>query len=229
MSQTSGHEPHESADQPGRDEFATDAPAGDGTAVGPDSGSTAGQPGQATGQSSDADAAADGDEFDRIVEDTLSDVGAERHGIDHAAHAAELKGDLQRLQAEYVNYKRRVDRDREVIKTNAVSNVVESLIPVLDDIYLARQHGDLTDGPFAAIADKLEATLAKQGVVRFGEVGETFDPHVHEALMHGVWDPSNEALPKDATDTTIVTVLQPGYRTGERIVRPARVAVADPS
>jgi molecular chaperone GrpE len=137
--------------------------------------------------------------------------------------AADLTRDLQRLQAEYVNYKKRVDRDRELHHHAAVSSVVEALLPVLDDVHLARQHGDLEGGPFAAIADKLEATLAKFGVERFGQPGDAFDPTVHEALMH------IEAELAEGTDvTTVVQVLQPGYKMGERLVRAARVAVADP-
>ncbi|WP_347350755.1 nucleotide exchange factor GrpE [Intrasporangium sp.] len=138
--------------------------------------------------------------------------------------AASLLADLQRLQAEYVNYKKRVDRDRELIRTNAVSSVVEALLPVLDDIYFARQAGDLADGPFAAIADKLEETLGRFGIERVGEVGEEFDPNVHEALMH-----VEAEVPEGATDTTVVQVFQPGYRNGERLVRAARVSVADPA
>ncbi len=145
------------------------------------------------------------------------------------ALAAERLGDLQRLQAEYVNYKRRVDRDRAVVQEAAVQSVLDALLPVLDDIYAARQHGDLATGPFASIADKLESTLAKFGLERFGDVGVEFDPVVHEALMHTAWDSHNPALPQDATTTTVVTVLQPGYRTGDRVIRPVRVAVADPA
>ena len=143
------------------------------------------------------------------------------------ALAAERLGDLQRLQAEYVNYKRRVDRDRALVQERAVRDVLESVLPVLDDIQAARDHGDLADGPFAAIADKLEATLAKYGLERFGVKGEPFDPMQHEALMHAPW-PADDDLPGDATVTTVVTVLQPGYRAGEQVLRPARVAVADP-
>src|SRR5436190_8521544 len=95
-----------------------------------------------------------------------------------AAHglAEERLADLQRLQAEFVNYRRRVERDRELARAAAVAGVLESLLPVLDDVHLARQHGDLESGPFAAIADKLEATLGRLGLTRFGEPGETFDP-----------------------------------------------------
>ncbi len=140
-----------------------------------------------------------------------------------AALAAERLGDLQRLQAEYVNYRKRVERDRDVARDGAVGSVLEALLPVLDDIHLARQHGDL-DGPFAAIADKLEAVLGRYGLERFGAAGEPFDPSVHEALMHTQAD-----LGEGVDVTTVTQVLQPGYRQGERVLRAARVAVADPA
>ena len=107
-------------------------------------------------------------------------------------------------------------------------DVLESVLPVLDDIQAARDHGDLVEGPFAAIADKLESTLGKYGLERFGAKGEVFDPMQHEALMHAPWPAGDDELPTDATATTVVTVLQPGYRAGEQVLRPARVAVADP-
>lgn len=139
------------------------------------------------------------------------------------ALAQERLGDLQRLQAEYVNYRRRVDRDRDVARDAAVASVLEALLPVLDDVHLARRHGDLESGPFAAIAEKLEATLGRFGLVRYGEPGETFDPNVHEALIH-----TQAELAEGTTETTVVQILQPGYRAGDRILRAARVAVADP-
>ncbi|KGM13181.1 nucleotide exchange factor GrpE [Cellulomonas bogoriensis] len=137
------------------------------------------------------------------------------------ALAAERLEDLQRLQAEYVNYRRRVDRDRGVAREQAVTEVIESLLGVLDDVELARQHGELADGPFASIAEKLETSLQRFGWERYGTAGEPFDPNVHEALMHSHAD--------DVTEPTVVQVLQPGHRVGERVVRAARVAVADPS
>ena len=137
--------------------------------------------------------------------------------------AADLTRDLQRLQAEYVNYKKRVDRDREMHRDLAVASVVEALLPVLDDIHLARQHGDLEGGPFSAIADKLDGILTKIGVERYGQPGDAFDPNVHEALMH-----IEAELAEGTEGTTVVQVLQPGYRMGQRIIRVARVAVADP-
>ncbi len=138
--------------------------------------------------------------------------------------AVERLADLQRLQAEYVNYRRRVERDRDVARDDATARVLESLLPVLDDVHLARQHGDLEGGPFAAIADKLDLVLGRHGLTRFGEVGEAFDPAVHEALMH-----TEAELAEGTSVTTVVQVLQPGYRAGERVLRAARVAVADPA
>jgi molecular chaperone GrpE len=137
--------------------------------------------------------------------------------------AADLTRDLQRLQAEYVNYKKRVDRDRAMHRDLAVASVVESLLPVLDDIHLARQHGDLEGGPFSAIADKFDGALTKIGVERYGQPGDPFDPNIHEALMH-----IEAELAEGTVGTTVVQVLQPGYRMGQRIIRVARVAVADP-
>ena len=160
--------------------------------------------------------------------DDLPDVRDAGEPHPDTALAAERLGDLQRLQAEYVNYKRRVDRDRALVQERAVRDVLESVLPVLDDIQAARDHGDLVDGPFAAIADKLEATLGKYGLSRFGGKGEPFDPMQHEALMHAPWPAGDDDLPADAAGTTVVTVLQPGYRAGEQVLRPARVAVADP-
>ena len=150
-------------------------------------------------------------------------------GVNHpdTALAAERLADLQRLQAEYVNYKRRVDRDRAVVQERAVQSVIEAMLPVLDDIYAAREHGDLEGGPFAAIADKLESTLGKFGLERYGAPGEEFDPARHEALMHTAW-PADGSLSAGAGATLVVQVLQPGYRAGEQVLRAARVAVADP-
>lgn len=148
---------------------------------------------------------------------SAADVGALE------ALAAERLDDLQRLQAEFVNYRRRVERDRDVARDTAVASVLEALLPVLDDVHLARQHGDLDGGPFAAIAEKLENVLGRFGLARYGEPGETFDPVVHEALIH-----TQAELAEGTTETTVVQVLQPGYRAGERVLRAARVAVADP-
>jgi molecular chaperone GrpE len=178
------------------------------------------------GRADEDDAPADGG----TASDTAADAAAAQAGpaSADAALAAERLADLQRLQAEYVNYKRRVDRDRALVQERAVRDVLESVLPVLDDIQAARDHGDLAEGPFAAIADKLESTLGKYGLERFGAKGEVFDPMQHEALMHAPWPADDADLPGGATATTVVTVLQPGYRAGEQVLRPARVAVADP-
>ena len=141
--------------------------------------------------------------------------------------AAERLGDLQRLQAEYVNYRRRVERDAAATRELALAAVLESLLPVLDDIALARQHGDLDSGPFAAIADKLAAATARLGLESYGEAGEVFDPAVHDALMQSV----DEGAPA-GSDPVVGQVLAPGYRmTGAsgRTLRAARVAVVSPA
>ncbi len=154
-------------------------------------------------------------------DDLLADEAGAGDALDAAqAKAAEHLADLQRLQAEYVNYRKRVDRDRELIATNATAKAVEAVIPVLDDIAAARDHGDLADGPFASIAEKLETALGRLGWSSFGAVGEVFDPLHHEALMS---QPS-----ADVTEPTIQQVAQPGHRIGDRVVRPARVIVAQP-
>jgi molecular chaperone GrpE len=158
-----------------------------------------------------------------VAAGAAAEQGSEVHP--DTALAAERLTDLQRLQAEYVNYKRRVDRDRAVVQERAVRDVLETLLPVLDDISGAREHGDLTDGPFAKIADKLESTLGRFGLERYGAVGEEFDPNLHEALMHTAW-PADGSVSGEST--TVVQVLQPGYRAGEQVLRAARVAVADP-
>lgn len=157
-----------------------------------------------------------------------ADAAAERAKADgehpDTVLAAERLADLQRLQAEYVNYKRRVDRDREMAHSATLAGFVESLLPVLDEIHYARQHGDLEEGsPFAKIATKLDAILGRYGLASFGEVGDAFDPMHHEALMH-----IEAEVPEGSEGTTVVQVMQPGYKVGERVVRPARVAVADP-
>jgi molecular chaperone GrpE len=137
-----------------------------------------------------------------------------------AAQLAERTADLQRIQAEYANYRKRVERDRMAVREQALANVLSSLLPVLDDIGRAREHGELTGG-FKSVGESLETTTAKLGLESFGDAGEPFDPRIHEALTH-TYSP-------DVTEPTAVQILQPGYRVGDRIVRPARVAVAEPS
>lgn len=148
--------------------------------------------------------------------------GADEEHPDTAL-AAERLDELKREQARFVNYQRRVERDRADDRTRVAAALLESMIPVLDEIYLARQHGDLESGPMAKIAEKLEAVLSKQGVERYGQPGETFDPVVHEAVMH-----THAELAPGTTETTVIQVMQPGYKIGDRVVRAALVAVADP-
>lgn len=134
--------------------------------------------------------------------------------------ASERTADLQRLHAEYANYKKRVDRDRGLARAAGVEAVVLDLLPVLDSIEAAREHSELTGG-FKLVADELEKISAKYGLVAYGEVGEAFDPAIHEALMH---------VPFEGEHDTIVVsaVMQKGIRLNDRVIRPARVGVADP-
>ncbi|GGP12410.1 nucleotide exchange factor GrpE [Nonomuraea glycinis] len=136
-----------------------------------------------------------------------------------SAQLAERTADLQRVQAEYTNYRRRVERDRVVVREQAIAGALTELLPVLDDIGRARDHGELTGG-FAKVAESLEAALTKLGLNTFGQKGDPFDPVIHEALMH--------SYSPDVTEPTAIEVLQSGYRMGERVLRPARVAVAEP-
>jgi len=132
---------------------------------------------------------------------------------------ASLTSDLQRLQAEYANYRKRVDRDRVTAHEISTSLVIVELLPVLDDIARAEEHGELTGG-FKAIADQLSAITTKLGLTKFADLNVPFDPQIHEALMHST---SNEV-----TETSVTQVLQPGYKFKDRVIRPARVAVTDP-
>ncbi|HKJ12416.1 MAG TPA: nucleotide exchange factor GrpE [Ornithinimicrobium sp.] len=182
--------------------------------------------------SDDVDDADEGADVDAVQRDGVESAEVQDEPVDSqdevssdARMAAERLEDLRRLQAEFVNYRRRIDRDRAKDRDVTIGETLEAMLPVLDDIHSARQHGDVSDGPFAAIVDKLESTLGRQGAVLFGAVGDTFDPAVHEALMHV----PDADLPDGATETTVVQVIQPGFQVGERLVRAARVAVADPT
>jgi molecular chaperone GrpE len=136
-----------------------------------------------------------------------------------AARITELTSDLQRLQAEYLNYKRRVERDRDLVLQNAKFSILSALLPVLDDVDRAREHEELAGG-FKAVADSLERIVAGEGLVKFGAPGDPFDPRIHEALMH--------SLSPDVVTTTCDKIVQAGYQIGERVVRPALVTVVDP-
>jgi molecular chaperone GrpE len=136
-----------------------------------------------------------------------------------ASRLAERTADLQRVTAEYANYRKRVDRDRMAVREQALANVLSALLPVLDDIGRAREAGELVGG-FKSVADSLDSAVTKLGLGRFGTEGEAFDPKVHEALTH--------SYSAGVTEATCVQILQPGYKVGDRILRPARVAVAEP-
>ena len=132
---------------------------------------------------------------------------------------AELTADLQRVHAEYANYRKRVDRDRELVRDQAVAAALGELLTVLDDIDRAGEHGELVGG-FRSVADGLQAAVTKLGLERYGEAGDAFDPAIHEAMTHSFSD--------EVEQTTCLQVFQPGYRHADRVIRPARVAVVEP-
>ena len=132
---------------------------------------------------------------------------------------AELTALLQRRQAEYENYRKRVDKERIEFAEVVIENVLTQLLGALDDIDRAQEHGELTGG-FKAVADQLVNTTAKLGLTKFVDIGVTFNPHIHEALMH-------ETSP-EVSDTQVTKILRPGYKFKERILRPAQVIVTDP-
>ncbi|WP_340540255.1 nucleotide exchange factor GrpE [Nocardioides sp. GXZ039] len=150
-------------------------------------------------------------------------TGADGEGDELAltqAALAERTLDLQRLQAEYLNYKRRVERDREVVKENATYAALAPITEVLDTIDRAREHGELEEG-LRSVADQLERTVAGLGLEKFGAPGDPFDPNLHEALAHQGTDP-------DVDQTTVKFVAKAGYKLGPRMVRAAQVLVVDP-
>lgn len=189
----------------------------------PDNEAQTGSAGSQSGSAQPGSEELDGDALSQ-VEDILNsvDVPAEEsvaQGV-ASAEAEELRDDLRRLQAEYVNYRKRVERDRAVAGEMAVIGVLNSLLPVLDDVDAARQHGDLADGPFAAIAAKLENALKTYGLVRIDETGVEFDPTIHEALIQ---------QPGEVELDTVSQVLRSGYKSGDRVLRAAQVIVAVPA
>ena len=154
------------------------------------------------------------DAIDEALADLVEDLGP-------ISKEAELLGDLQRLQAEFVNYKARVDRDRDVARTNAIAEVLRAFFPALDDLARAEAHGDLEGSPFAAVANKLRAAGDKFGLKQFGAKGEPFNPELHDALVQ---------LPTPGvTEMIIGDVVEPGYQLGDRVIRAAKVAVQIPA
>lgn len=157
--------------------------------------------------------------------DTVEVFGAESEPDADAAATSQLEtelaertADLQRLQAEYANYRKRIERDREAERTAAQASVVEQLLPILDDLGRAEAHGDLT-GAFKSVADKLTSALTNSGLAPFGTEGDTFDPSVHEAVQHGT--------SPEVTGPTVTSVLRQGYSLGDKVLRNAMVAVTD--
>ncbi|PQZ96334.1 nucleotide exchange factor GrpE [Arthrobacter sp. MYb227] len=152
------------------------------------------------------------------AEAILNEAGADTEAPAASDLEAELRNDLLRLQAEYVNYRKRVERDRDVARDVAIQSVFSNLMPVLDDIDAARAHGDLVEGPFASIANKLDAVLEGLGLERIAEAGVEFDPNIHEALIQ---QPHAE-IPADH----VAQVLRTGFKKGDRILRAAQVIVS---
>jgi molecular chaperone GrpE len=160
-------------------------------------------------------------ESDAPAQDDLAEDDQAEDALAVAQRAlSERTADLQRLQAEYVNYKRRVDRDRELVRENATFAALAPIVEVLDTIDRAREHGDLDEG-FRAVAEQLERVATKAGLVKYGEPGDAFDPRIHEALSHIGEDPDVEV-------TTCKIVAKAGYAIGDRVVRAAQVLVVDP-
>jgi molecular chaperone GrpE len=190
-----GAGPKRPGDQPGAGPAAASAPSAPAEAVGSRPAGAGPQPAAA----STTEPAGAGDLRDQLAERTA---------------------DLQRLQAEYANYRKRVDRDRASVREHAVAGALGELLPVLDAISQAREHGELSGG-FKSVADSLQAAVGKLGLVSYGQRGDAFDPKIHEALSY--------TDSPDVTDDTCVEIFQPGYKVGERILRPARVAVAAPT
>ena len=200
--------------QPRRGKHAASQPAGT-TSASRSGGAGAAPPASGQPKHGKTDEAGGGDTVDAEA------VDAERAKAEKfRTQLAERTADLKRLQAEYANYRKRVDRDRAAVRENAVASTLTELLPALDAIGQAREHGELSGG-FKSVADSLQAALTKLGLVSYGQSGDAFDPKIHEALMH--------SYSPDVAEDTCVEILQPGYKVGERILRAARVAVAEPA
>ena len=205
----------QAGDQPQPQDPAAEAPAG--------SGEPAGDPAQASATDAQADETAAADTADLGVEipEDASSLTEEAAELSPDARLAEERlADLQRINAEYAAYRMRANREQDRARENGAIALAEALIPVLDEVRLAKENGDVT-GQFEVHVTKLFESLEKAGVVQYGEVGEEFDPAHHEALMQ---------QPSDEVDgPTVFMVMQPGYRYGDRIIRAARVGVQQPA
>ena len=204
-----GAEPEGSTPAPGPDEHA-----GPGGHVGPGGPGVSGAP---TGQDGAAGEAGNGSEAHTAP---AGGTGMNEEMARLREQLADRTADLQRIQAEYANYRKRVDRDRTAVRELALANVLTELLPALDAIGQARQHDELSGG-FKSVAESLESAASKLGLVTYGEPGEPFDPKIHEALAH--------SYSPDVTEVTCAEIFQPGYKVGDRILRPARVLVAEPA
>ena len=180
------------------------------------------------GATASEEAAGEPDESDEdVVEAELEDFpeipdtpeSVVTDAINADERVIELTNDLKRVQAEYANYRKRVERDRVAVREMATAQVLGELLPILDDIGRAREHDELNGG-FKAVGEALEATATKLGLERYAEQGDEFDPNVHEAL-------TLVPVPNISVQT-VIEVFQPGYRMGERVLRPARVVVGEP-
>lgn len=158
------------------------------------------------------------EESDKPAEEVVQEPQPTDEAVDEIDRELEIFQDLQRLQADFVNYKARVERDRGLERQIAVADTLSAFLPALDDLDRASAHGDLQEGtPMAAVAQKLRAAGEKLGLVAFGEKGELFDPEIHEALVKNVSE--------TVSAPTIADVIERGYKLGDRLVRPAKVAV----
>ena len=195
-------------------------PEGSTPAPGPDEHAGPGGPGASgtpTGQDDVAGEAGNGSEAHTAP---AGGTGMNEEMAKLREQLADRTADLQRIQAEYANYRKRVDRDRTAVRELALANVLTELLPALDAIGQARQHDELSGG-FKSVAESLESAASKLGLVTYGESGEPFDPKIHEALAH--------SYSPDVTEVTCAEIFQPGYKVGDRILRPARVLVAEPA
>ncbi|EOM76576.1 nucleotide exchange factor GrpE [Rhodococcus rhodnii] len=190
-------------------------PAGHDARPGPGSDDAGTQQDQQDQQANQVDAELNDEDTGPVHEAEV--IAEEAADSPEAVELAERTADLQRLQAEYANYRRRTDKEKVEQAARGKAAVAEQLLPVLDDLDRAKAHGDLEDGPMKAIADKLRTTLTGLGLAEFGEEGDAFDPELHEAVQ-------NEG---DGGDPVLGTVLRKGYRFGDRVLRHAMVAVTD--
>lgn len=193
---TNAEQPEDLIEAEGPDvEVPTDAPAGGATDLSP--------------------------EDEALLADAARGIAEDKLSTEDRDLVAEMRADMLRAQAELVNFRKRVERDREVNREVAIAEVVRALLPALDDLTRAEAHGDLTEGPMQVIGQKLRGGFEKFKLVQIGEKGESFDPNIHEAIVQ---------LPTPgATGQTVADVVEPGYKLGERVLRAAKVAVAVPA